>query len=238
MGDNAIPDLLVFGDSHTAALDIALREDGLKTALLYINGNYWHAGGFVHDPVNGIARPGFVAVKRRVARARAEMGGRLFQSDQLVLASAGYHLGRLCPGIARRGHVIDDSSFDARPEASFLSAAMLEAIVTEQRKDLWDMLAKIAQDCVLVVVAPPILTDDPLTNRVARFITRSLRERGVMVWDPREQPGALGQPLPANMRAPDGVHGNVHYGRAVLDQIFPTSDGAPAMSDPAIEPAA
>lgn len=238
MHDKALPDLLIFGDSHTAALDLAMREEGFRTCLLYINGNHWHAGGFSYDPVNGLACAGSAHVKRRVHRARVEMGGKLFRPDQVVLASVGYHLGRLCPGIARRGHTVDVAAFDANPEASFLSDAMLQAIVSAARKPLWDVLAAIAQECVLVVVAPPILSDDPLAARVAALVTRTLRERGIMVWDPREQPGALGQPLTPEMRSADGVHGNVHYGRAVLDQIFPPTEAGAVAVTGTIEPAA
>lgn len=226
MDADSLPDLLIMGDSHTAALDMAMRDEGFSTALLYINGNHWHAGGFVFDPVAGLARAGSGYIKRRVARARADMGGSLFEPDRVVIASIGYHLGRLCPGMARRGHTVDRDAFDADPDASFLSVAMMEAMIAAQRGALWDMLAAISRECVLVVVAPPILSDDPLMHKAARFITRSLRERGVMVWDPREQTGPLGRPLSDDLRAADGVHGNVAYGRAVLDEIFP-----PTMAD-------
>jgi hypothetical protein len=236
-GDNT-PDLLIFGDSHTAALELAMRQEGFGTALLYINGNHWHAGGFVYDSASGLNRPGSAFIRRRIARARVEMGGTLFRDDRVVLASVGYHLGRLCPGMKRRGHTIEEAAFDANPDASFLSQGMLEAMVIAQRQPLWDMLAGISKDCVLVVVAPPILNDDPLTARVAAFITRSLRERNIMVWDPREQEGPLGQPLASEMRSPDGVHGNVLYGRAVLDQIFPPTDAPEDGIHHAIEPAA
>ena len=226
MDVDSCPDLLIMGDSHTAALELAMREEGFSTALLYINGNHWHAGGFAYDAANGLNRPGSGYIKRRIARARAEMGGVMFREDRVVLASIGYHLGRLCPGMLRRGHTVDMAAFDANPEASFISDGMMEAMIAAQRRPLWDMLAAIAKECVLVVVAPPILSDDALMNKAARFITRSLRERGVMVWDPREQAGPLGRPLADDLRAADGVHGNVAYGRAVLDEIFP-----PAMAD-------
>jgi hypothetical protein len=230
MDTETLPDLLILGDSHTAALDMAMRDEGFSTTLLYINGNHWHAGGFSYNPNRGIVHPGSAFVRRHVAKARAQMGGSLFRENQVVLASVGYHLGRLVPGIARRGHTMEQDVFDADPDASYLSEAMMEALVEAQRGGLWDMLADISKACVLVVVAPPILSDDPLTARVARFVTRSLRARGVMVWDPRELDGAMGRPLSPEMRAPDGVHGNVRYGRAVLDEIFPPTM-PPTMSE-------
>jgi hypothetical protein len=238
MDASQVPDLLIFGDSHTAALDMAIREDGFSTSLLYINGNHWHAGGFVYDEAFGFLKPGSGYMRRRIGKARLEMGGKLFHQDRVVLASVGYHLGRLCPGMGRRGHTVDEAAFDANPEASYLSSAMMEAIVTAQRQGLWDMLAAAAKDCVLVVVAPPILTDDPLQKKVALFITRSLRERGILVWDPREQSGAMGQPLAPELRAADGVHGNAAYGKAVLDMIFPPTEGDEDHSSITVDPAA
>jgi hypothetical protein len=237
MAADTTPDLLIFGDSHTAALELAMREEGFSTVLLYINGNHWHAGGFVYSAAHGFTRPGSGYIKRRIAKARADMGGTLFSPDRVVLASVGYHLGRLCPAMTRRGHTVDEAAFDAKAEASFLSEALMEAMITAQRKPLWDMLGAMAKDCVLVVVAPPILSDDLLQHKAATFITRSLRERGVMVWDPREQEGAMGQPLAPEFRAADGVHGNVLYGRAVLDMIFPPTD-EDALPTAAIDPAA
>ena len=217
----SLPEMLIMGDSHTAALDMAVRARGYSTALLYINGNYWHAGGFVHDPERGIALPGNNFIKRRVALARGDMGGRLFRKDAVVLASIGYHLGRLCPALGRRGHKVDEASFDADPDASFMSASMMEALVTAQRAPLWDLLAAISKECELFVVAPPILTDDPMSWQVAQFVTRSLRERRLRVWDPRDLDGPLGKPLTDEWRAQDGVHGNIHYGLAVLEQLLP-----------------
>jgi hypothetical protein len=221
MPTDSTPDLLIMGDSHTAALDLAVREQGFSTTLLYINGNHWHAGGFSHHKAVGISNPGSAFIRRKVARARAEMGGKLFHEEGVVLASVGYHLGRICPPMTRLGHTVDAAAFDAEPEASFLSVAMMEAMVAAQRRPLWDMLADVSKECVLVVVAPPILSDDRLSWHAAKFVTRSLRERGVMVWDPREQPGAMGKPLRDEWRSADGVHGNAQYGNAVLDQIFP-----------------
>ena len=221
MAMGTIPDLLIMGDSHTAALDLAARARGHSSAVLYVNGNFWHEGGFVLDSVEGIALPGNDFFKRRANAARARMGGRLFRENSPVLASVGYHLGRLSAGMARYGHTMDEATFDSDPSASFLSQAMMEAIVTARRAPLWDMLAKVSRECVLFVVAPPILSDDHLSWEIAQFVTRSLRKRKIMVWDPRDETGPLGKPLPDSWRTPDGVHGNIHYGNAVLEQLLP-----------------
>ena len=221
MDTKGIPDLLIMGDSHTAALDLAVRDDVFTTSLLYIKGNHWHEGGFEHHKLAGIARPGSAYVRRKVARVRVEMGGQLFQKDRVVLASIGYHLGRFCPAMTRRGHTVDEAAFGANLDARFMSTAMMEGVVNAKRAPLWDMLSEVANECVLVVVAPPILSNDLLSWQAAPFVTRSLRERGVMVWDPREQTGRMSQPLSDAWRTDDGVHGNMQYGRAVLDGIFP-----------------
>ena len=42
------PDVLIVGDSHTAALHEAAVARGLASRLLYINGNFWHEIGRAH----------------------------------------------------------------------------------------------------------------------------------------------------------------------------------------------
>ncbi|MFM2388612.1 MAG: hypothetical protein RLZZ437_167 [Pseudomonadota bacterium] len=215
-----IPELFIFGDSHTAALDLGAKAEGISTGLLYLSGNIWHAGLITIHAEREIDQAGSRYVRRRVTEARAAMGGQLFRHGAPVLASAGYHLGRLLPPMTHRGHTVDEAAFAADPDASFMSSAVLEAMITQRRRTIWRALRRIATRCDLTIIAPPILSDDPMSNMAARMITRRLREYGLQVFDPREVDGPLGRVLPDEWRAEDGVHGNAAYGQALLQHIL------------------
>ncbi|MGL4320521.1 MAG: hypothetical protein ACRCS3_06625 [Paracoccaceae bacterium] len=215
-----IPDLFIFGDSHTAALDLGAKAEGIRTGLLYLSGNIWHTGLITLHPEREIDQAGSRYVRRRVTEARAAMGGQMFRPGAPVLASAGYHLGRLLPPMTHHGHTTDDAAFAADPDASFISTAVFEAMITLRRRTIWRALRRIATRCELTVIAPPILSDDAMQNLAARIITRRLRENGLHVFDPREVDGPLGRVLPDEWRSEDGVHGNAAYGQALLQHIL------------------
>jgi hypothetical protein len=210
------PAMLIFGDSHTAALNMGAQAERIETGLLYLSGNIWHAGQIQPHPTLGLDQPGSRYVRRRVTEARDAMKGMLFRKGEPVLASAGYHLGRLLPPMTHHGHSTDATALDRDPEAAFMSAAVFEAMITLRRRTVWRLLKHVGTLCDLTVVAPPILTDDPMQAMAARVITRRLRALGLNVFDPREVDGPLGQPLPDAWRAEDGVHGNAAYGQAVI----------------------
>jgi hypothetical protein len=210
------PAMLIFGDSHTAALDLGARLERIETGLLYLSGNIWHAGLMQVHPNLGLDQPGSRYVRRRVTDARDAMKGQLFRKAEPVLASAGYHLGRLLPPMTHHGHTSDTETFTADPDAAFMSAAVFEAMITLRRRSVWRVLKHISTQCDLTVVAPPILSEDPMQAMAARLITRRLRALGLSVFDPREIDGPLGQVLPDAWRAEDGVHGNAAYGQAVI----------------------
>lgn len=215
-----IPDLLIFGDSHTAALELGAKAEGIATGLLYLSGNIWHTGKIVLHPNLDLDQAGSRYVRRRVTEARDAMGGTLFREGAPVLASAGYHLGRLLPPMTHHGHSPDPDVLARDPDASFMSSAVFEAMITLRRRTIWRLLRLVATRCDLTVIAPPILSDDPMAAMAAGFITRRLREQGLHVFDPREVNGPLGQVLPPGWRADDGVHGNAAYGQAVLQHLL------------------
>jgi hypothetical protein len=213
-------DLFIFGDSHTAALELGARAEGIRTGLLYLSGNIWHKGEITLHPKLELDQPGSRYVRRRVTEARDAMGGVMFRPDVPVLASAGYHLGRLLPPMTHQGHGVDPAVLDRDPDASFMSSALFETLITLRRRSVWRLLRLLATRCDLTVIAPPILSDDPMVAMAAGYITRRLREQGLNVFDPREVEGPLGQILPPHWRAEDGVHGNAAYGQAVLQHIL------------------
>lgn len=213
------PAMLIFGDSHTAALNLGAQAERIETGLLYLSGNIWHAGQIQPHATLGLDQPGSRYVRRRVTDARDAMKGTLFRKGEPVIVSAGYHLGRLLPPMTHHGHSSDAAALDRDPDASFMSAAVFEALITLRRRTVWRLLKHVGTLCDLTVVAPPILSDDAMQAMAARLITRRLRALGLNVFDPREVDGPLGQPLPDAWRSDDGVHGNASYGQAVIQYL-------------------
>lgn len=208
------PDLLILGDSHTAALVEGARAMGLRVGHLYLSGNFWHAGLVVGHPQRGLT-----GTKRKIAMAinqvRIDAGlVSLFTPDLPVVASFGYHLGRMAPVFGIAGHVAD-------PDAAghFVSEGFMAAYVRAARAPLIDALVAGSARAPVTVVAPPVLQPDPTAMAMARAITAHLRAGGVQVIDPRDAMGVAGEPLPEGLRSDDSVHGNAAYGLSVMQNL-------------------
>ncbi len=215
------PDLLIIGDSHTAALHEAAVARGLKSKLLYISGNFWHEGKMRPHAELGLSAAYRPALHRRIRHLVAEIDNRpLFSRDVPVVASFGYHLGRLVPLFARHGHTPDAADFEDRGGALHVSDAFLSHYITAHRGSLLRVLRLAATRCDLVVVAPPMIQTDPVAMRFAAVITDMLQAAGLRVFDPRREADWAGRPLAPELRSADNVHGNADYGAAVLARLF------------------
>lgn len=214
------PELLIVGDSHTAALQEAAIARGMRSEMLYISGNFWHENKMRPHPTQGLAIPHRRGLNRKVAEFAESVGGTVFPKDLPVLASIGYHLGRLVPRFARNGHTPDPNHALADEDLLFVSDAFLTAYIFHHRNSLYRLLRLAGQNANLLVIAPPMVQADPVALYFAARITRILREHGITVFDPREEPDWADRPLPEQLRAPDGVHGNAAYGEEVLSRIF------------------
>jgi hypothetical protein len=176
------PDLVIIGDSHTAALKAGCDALGLRAELLYVSGNHWHAGAAEFDAVTGLQFPRRPMLQRRVnAICRALGTTSLFSPDVPVIASVGYHLGRLIPPFAGWGHTTDAATFAGDPDAQFASAGLVAAYVRHYRDAHIALLAQAAALCDLTVVAPPMVQPDATTHAFACHITQRLQLAGVRV---------------------------------------------------------
>lgn len=210
-----MPDLHIIGDSHTAALHEAAERRGQKAHLLYISGNHWHVNRMRAHGSMGVSAAWRPALQQQIATYAERVGGSIFPEGQVVLASIGYHLGRLAPLFARSGH---SASLEDN-ETFFVSQAFTRQWLHSHRGALIRILRLGSKRCKLVVIAPPMVQPDPNATEFARLLTAMLRESGVTVFDPREEVDWLGQALPAHLRAPDGVHGNAAYGEEILSRL-------------------
>lgn len=214
------PDLLVVGDSHTAALHEGALAGGLRSELLYISGNLWHENKMMRHQTQGLAAPYRPGVNRSIAAFAKKVGGSVFPPETPIMASIGFHLGRLAPMLKRTGHSPDAEHVRQDESLLFVSDAFLTSYIFAHRDSLFRVLRFAKQKADLVVVAPPIIHADPVTLRFAARITAILRGNGIQVFDPREEEDWAGKPLPEHFRAPDMVHGNAVYGAEVLARIF------------------
>lgn len=219
MPRDGLPDLVIVGDSHTAALQQAALARGLDSRMLYINGNFWHENKMRPHATMGISGSYRPKLNKQMVAFAAELGGSVFPQGVPVLASFGYHLGRMSPPFARHGHTPDAAQAMADGSRLFTSQAFCDAYIAHHRGSLLRILRLVSRVSSLVVVAPPVVQHDPGTLYLARRITEQLRAARVAVFDPRDEPGLNGA-LPADMLAPDGVHGNAAYGEEVLRRLF------------------
>lgn len=229
------PDLLIVGDSHTGALHEAALARGLDARLLFISGNHWHANRMSTHKKQGMVMGGRARMTRKVEQFAREAGGSVFPRDVPVLASFGYHLGRLAPLFGRYGHTPDAQQAEAE-DRLFVSPAFLWAYIGHHRGGLLRILQQARKSgCDITVIAPPLIQHDPVATRIAGVITTYLRAQGLPVFDPRTEADWAGKPLPDALRAPDGGHGNATYGAMVLDRLTERGLLKPPLPSPAAE---
>jgi hypothetical protein len=225
------PDLLIVGDSHTAALVAGAQAIGLTVGHLYLSGNFWHAGQVTGHPLRGLS-----STRRKIAMTintvRIDAGiPSLFTPGMPVVASFGYHLGRMVPVFGIAGHGADPMA----AQGHFVSSGFFAAYTRAARGGLIDALIAGAKKAPVVAVAPPVVQADPTAMAMARAITAHLRAGGVMVVDPRDGMGVAGDPLPDDLRSDDQVHGNAAYGTALMQALVDGGliPGKGALSSPA-----
>jgi hypothetical protein len=211
---------VIVGDSHTAALHEAAVAAGLQSELLYISGNHWHENKMLRHQTQGLAAPYRPGLNRTIAAFAKKLGGSVFPAEIPVLASIGYHLGRLSPILKRTGHSPDAEEVAQDDSLLFLSDAFLTSYIFAHRDALFRVLRFARQKSDMIVVAPPIIRTDPVSLHLAARITSILRANGIQVFDPREEEDWAGKPLPEHLRAADMVHGNMAYGAEVLSRIL------------------
>lgn len=214
------PDLIVLGDSHSVALKLGCDAQGLRSEMLSFSGNIWHAGQvFIHRK-QGL----WVFGKRqqaRVADMRKRLGGLpILSKDVPVVASVGFHMGRLVPPFGIGRVQTDPARFDADEAAQFASSGLVAAYVAHYRAAQLTLLQQIAKRAPVVVVGPPNIFRS--SNYAAFYdgIAGLIRGAGLALFDPRDLVGGRDVPFPDALLAADGKHGNADYGAAVIGQML------------------
>lgn len=204
-------EMLVLGDSHSRALHVALVDAGIDADMMAISGASWHAGLLGHSPRRGLV--GRKTIARLVADLRQRNGGSdLTDGSVPVVASFGFHLGRLVPPFGFLGHRATPEEA-AEDGTLYASEAFVAQYVRHHRATLIAMLAQIGRRAPLVNVAPPV-PDRPNYRRFKSVLLSAMARAGVATFDPERE--IFGGRVPPEFMEPDGIHGNALYGAAVV----------------------
>ena len=216
----AEPDLLILGDSHSVALKAGCDALGVRAEMLSFSGNIWHQGLVSLHRNRGI----FVrnrAFQQRVAELAARLGrGNVLSPEVPVLASFGFHLGRIVPPFGYNGHRTDAAGFLADETSQFASRALAEAYVRHFRQGHVRMLRRLSEMVPTVAVAPPDIFGAANYPLFITIVKEMIRAAGVPLFDPCAElfPGQAG--LPGEFLTEDGVHGNAAYGERVISLLL------------------
>lgn len=215
-----LPDLLILGDSHTAALKSGCDAHGLKAEVLGFSGNLWHAGHIALNRAQQLRVRG-AAMQARVKAVEESLGGgSVLQPDLPVLASVGFHLGRLVPPFGFRNHVTETEAFDATEDRLFASSALVADYAQHFRGAHLRLVRRLSRLVPLVVVAPPHFYTAQNYAAFYACLADAIRRTGVRFCDPREAWGGDGAPLGDEFLSADGVHGNEAYGKRIVGHMI------------------
>lgn len=216
----SLPDLLILGDSHTAALKAGCDAHGLQAEVLGFSGNLWHAGHIVLTRTQELRVRG-AAMQVRLKAVEDGLGGSsVLRPDLPVLASVGFHLGRLVPPFGFRNHVAEKEAFEAEEDRLFASSALLADYVQHFRGGHLRFLRRLSRLVPLTVVAPPHFYTAQNYAAFYGYLAGAIRGTGLGFCDPREAWGHLDAPLGAEFLSADGVHGNEAYGERVVGYML------------------
>lgn len=217
-----LPDLLILGDSHSAALKAGCDAHGLKAEVLSFSGNFWHAGYIALNRSQELRVRG-AAMQARVKTVGDSLGGgNVLRPDLPVLASVGFHLGRLVPPFGFRNHVTEDEAFDAEEDRLFASSALVADYAQHFRGAHLRFLRRLSRLVPLTVVAPPHFYTGENYAAFYGYLAGAIRGTGVSFCDPREAWGGLDAPLGQEFLSADGVHGNEAYGERIIGHMLRT----------------
>ncbi len=216
-----LPDVIIIGDSHCNALQAGCAAHGLRVEMLRLSGNFWHAGHVFFHGRHGVWVKGLSAAQAQILAIRERLGGlSLISAEVPVIASMGYHLGRLVPPFGIHRHVTDAAGFAADQGSAYASQALVEATVDHYRGAHIRMAQRMSRHGNMVLVVPPRLYPGSSYDRFASAISARMRAAGVTLFDPSEALFAPDQGLPPELASGDGVHGNEAYGAAVVKRLL------------------
>jgi len=223
--------LLILGDSHSIALKDGCDALGIPAHLLSLSANFWHGGYIVPHRRLGLWARGALPQTRIVETLRDLDSPALFGPDIFVIATFGFHLGRVVPPFSLRGHLADSAEFDAVAESQFASSALIAAYAAHHRGALVALMRRIARRSPMVLVTPPRLAGHNGNYRAFfEEIKSSIIMAGVPLYDPCADLFPETCAVPAALVMSDNLHGTPEYGARVIAGLLESG----LMSDAAV----
>ncbi|PZR00414.1 MAG: hypothetical protein DI533_07540 [Cereibacter sphaeroides] len=205
---------LVLGDSHARALHEGLKAAGIEAEALTTSGAVWHAGSIGYRPRRGLI--GRKTMHRFVADLRNRNGGSdLTDGSVPIIASFGFHLGRLVPPFGFHGNFA--TAEEAGESGIYASHGFVAAYVQHYRRELLIMLSQMSRRAPLVNVAPPV-PGRPNYRRFKDVLIDQMTAAGVAVYDPESD--IFQGKVPVEFMEADGIHGNARYGAMVISRMI------------------
>ena len=216
------PDLLIIGDSHSAALRAGCDQLRIACLMASFSGAVWHDGHITYHDELGITS------SRKWASSllddiRTKLGARhLARAGVPVLFSVGFHLGRLVPGFGWNGHRVFRSGAEVPGDRMAVSSGLLRDYISEFRSSHFELIEGFARDTAVTVVAPPPLNRENYAA-FSDAIVEEMERRKLRVFDPRGHFADESGALPEELLEADQVHGNAEYGRLVMKKLIEES---------------
>jgi hypothetical protein len=212
-------DALILGDSQAIALKAGCDKLGLRTALLSLSGNFWHGGFIRMHRHNGLIGRG--AAQTRIEQFKQRSGFEIVPRAGLpVIATFGFHLGRIVPMFAVDGHRSDEAEFHADETAHFVSRGMLRAYADSFRRPHIEILRRIARLTPTLLVAPPLFSQERNPVDFTDAILAMMAEAGLNTLNPCAGLFGAGKAVPEDHRSADGHHGNDEYGTKAMRLVL------------------
>lgn len=219
MATEAPLDAMILGDSHAVALKAGCDKLGLRTGILSISGNLWHAGFVRFHRRKGMV--GRATAQRRINEFKQNQRFEIVPPSGLpVIATLGFHLGRVVPMFALDGHRTDEAEFQADPAHQYVSRGMLRAYINAFRRQHIEFLTRLAQMTPTLVVAPPFFWQAGNAADFTTEILAMMSEAGLATLNPCAELYGAGVALPEEYRTADGIHGNAEYGAQAVDLVL------------------
>lgn len=219
-----MPDLqkvLVLGDSHAAALMAGCVATGLPAELLSFSGNFWHAGHIVAHRRLGLWARGASLQARITETLRRLERTTLFGPEVTVIASFGFHLGRIAPIFGLRGHCVSAEEFLEDDRSQFASSGLVSAYAQAFRSPHVTIMRRIRQRSPLILVTPPRFCNDSSNHRACfNAIKDDIQKAAIPCFDPCAELFGPEGVLPEGFVTPDRVHGTAEYGELVIRRLM------------------
>jgi hypothetical protein len=216
-----LPEILVLGDSHSIALADGCRALGMRVESMYLSGNLWHSGRVALHAQHGFWVQGMPAAQRQILTLRERLGGRsLLSRDVPVLASFGFHLGRVAPLFSMHGHMTEASDFDANSNALYASKTLVDGYLTAFRASHLRTARRMARLAPTAFVLPPHYSNWGNMRQLALRLAARFQGQGLRVYDPAPDFDPSGAPLAEEWLTSAKNHGNAEYGRAVVGHML------------------